>query len=131
MKPILLFCLFFQLCTKNSVQAQQSVAGLVKLHEHVFMDANRLTGVWESMDSVKNRINIIDSLGMVIITPKVHINHYSFIKDTEQRVSVRGVAANWPPYDCILHLKDKNTLQISYFRFYDEKTSDVTYTKVK
>lgn len=112
----------------HTTQAQTNTANIREIYGNRKIAATTLLGSWTSIDSSKTRIEFADDNYYMIIKPKEHVDYYRFTKEKDS-VSVSGVAANWPPYDCILNLINNDTLEIKYYQYFSTQTFDVIYTR--
>ena len=93
------------------------------------IEVKLLVGFWETTDTIKRRIEFVNSdFELKLIIPANHPYYFSI--DSLQNVSSSGFYPNWPPYDCELKLITSDTLEIKYSQIgvkpYSEK-----YLKVK
>jgi hypothetical protein len=94
------------------------------------IDVQLLRGIWESNDSVKHRIEFVDSLFGLTLFNKNAGRPYYFSMDSSKKVSVMGFYPNWPPFDCHLNLIAPGILDISYSQL-GVTPSRKRYLKVK
>lgn len=79
------------------------------------IDIKSIVGFWQTTDSLKSKIQFIDSSWYeVILDLKDNAHPYYFIKDRQDtsKISSSGFYPNWPPFDCNLSLIDSETLEI-------------------
>lgn len=79
------------------------------------IDIKSLIGYWQTTDSLKSRLEFIDSCSyQIILDLKDNSHPYYFIKSQEDKskVSSSGYFPNWPPFNCDLNLIDSDTLEI-------------------
>jgi hypothetical protein len=110
----------------TQANAQDNVDSLKNEYREMKIHKNSLLGIWYLNDSIK--IEFTQHPGFVSLEPRTLANNYTFnlINDS---VSTKGIAINWPPYDCILNLIDPNTLEIKYFRIYYKFTTNQIYRR--
>ena len=125
---ISLFILSF-LIFNADILAQHNIDSLRKANINTKIALQSLIGVWHTDDSLKNKITFADQGYQVCIQPRLSgVSNYFFLKH-EDSVSVNGTAPNWPPYDCILNLKDSKTLEIKFFQYFYTETYDVLFIR--
>lgn len=109
---LILVCLL-TLMSKTDL-AQKSNDSLVN-YPITSIDVKLLTGFWQTTDSLKTKIEFIDSTWyQLILDLKDNSHPYFFIKDKQDKVSSSGFYPNWPPFSCDLNLIDPETLEISF-----------------
>jgi hypothetical protein len=105
--------LFFTFMCKVSF-AQKSVDSLLN-HKITSIDVQALVGFWQTTDSLKTKIEFIDSSWYQLILDLKDSSHpYLFTKDTLNKVSSSGCFPNWPPLSCDLNLIDSETLEMIF-----------------
>lgn len=85
-----------------------------------------ILGTWKLNDSTQ--IEFVKQHNLMVLEPKTHVNNYTFFISNDS-VSAKGMAINWPPYDCILNLIDANTLEIKYLYFYSSDSVTLIYRR--
>ena len=109
---LILVCLLI-LMSKTDL-AQKSNDSLVN-YPITNIDVKLLIGFWQTTDSLKTKIEFIDSTWyQLILDLKENSHPYFFIKDKQDKVSSYGFYPNWPPFSCNLNLIDPETLEISF-----------------
>lgn len=116
--------------TSNKVIAQTDVN---ELREKYINNKNALSailGTWYSGDSLNGKIDFIqESKYFTHIKGIQHgVSHYMFQCDGDS-MSVSGTAPNWPPYDCTIFLHSKDTLEIKFYQYFSERTTDIIYQR--
>ncbi len=90
---------------------------MINANKDKFINVSLLKGEWESQDTFHSKIEFIVTKYDVHLLPKVHVNPFSFnLKDSTQ-VSTKGMAINWPPYDCIISYISEKRLEIIFYDF--------------
>ena len=90
---------------------------MINANKDKFINVSLLKGEWESQDTFHSKIEFIVTKYDVHLLPKVHVNPFSFnLKDSTQ-VSTKGMAINWPPYDCIISYISEKRLEIIFNDF--------------
>ena len=74
----------------------------------------KLIGVWESVDSVKQLIKFINISPLEIRLLADSFSAYTFYKDSLNTVPASGVIFMWPPHHCDLKFIDNTLLEITY-----------------
>lgn len=111
LKRFIFLHLFFIASVSGRAQIQAQDQGNKYIDGKI--DSYKLTGFWESIDSIKSKIEfVVSDYEVKLRSPGSRT--YSFMIDSAKRVSVSGFIANWPPYDCELNLIAADTLEISY-----------------
>ena len=80
---------------------QESVINDSKQKETIILNVKLLTGIWESTDTLKSKIEFVDSKYYFFLQQEGE-GHYTFMKDSLDRVSSSGFIAAWPPFNCDL-----------------------------
>jgi len=108
---ILVLLLAFTLKLSQAQQSKDSLGNYLITS----IDTKSLVGYWQTTDSLKAKIEFIDSSWYQLILDLKNNSHpYYFIKDKQDtsKVSSSGFYPNWPPFDCDLNLIDSETLEI-------------------
>lgn len=79
-----------------------------------------ILGIWWPLDTLQNQIEFvnIESVHVEMRGIKHGVNYYIF-QMTGDSIRTRGMAINWPPYDCEMRLVDPTTLDIHFFQYND------------
>ena len=85
-----------------------------------------ILGIWKLNDSTQ--IEFVKQYNMMVLEPKTHVNNFTFHISNDS-VSTKGMAINWPPYDCLLNLIDANTLEIRYYHFLSNDSVNLIYRR--
>ena len=121
--PILLIAskiVYAQAASANELDQQTEMKSIyVKL----------LVGFWESTDTLKHKIEFVDSRVICWLQQKGG-GTFEFMKDSFDRVSSNGFIAAWPPFNCDLKLISKDTLQVLYSHFGSDAVVQ-SYVKLK
>ena len=79
------------------------------------IDIKSLAGFWETTDSLKTKIEFIDSSWYQLTLDLKNNSHpYFFSKGKTNTVSSSGFYPNWPPFSCDLNLIDSKTLEMTF-----------------
>jgi hypothetical protein len=125
---IALFILSFLIFNTDTF-AQCNIDSLRKANINTKIALQSLVGVWYTNDSLRNKITFADQGYQVCIQPVLAgVSNYVFQKDKDS-VSVNGTASNWPPYNCILILKDSKTLEIKFFQYFYNEPYNVFFKR--
>ncbi|MBK7762509.1 MAG: hypothetical protein IPI46_03950 [Bacteroidetes bacterium] len=90
-----------------------------------------ILGDWYPIDSLVAPQITFRQMGnsLVVIDGIKHgVGNYSFIVEGDG-ISVNGIAANWPPYDCTLRLLNSKDLEIEFYLFLSTKTTKIIYRR--
>ena len=87
-------------------------------------------GDWYSNESLDGKISFkkIGTFLVEIDGIKHGVGNYGFVVEGDS-MNVKGLAINWPPYDCTLHMLNKNCLQIEFYQFFTIKNNSVVYLR--
>ena len=123
--------IFHSIVSFGVCNAQGSIDSLRTANEAKMLEVSSLLGKWYTQDSIPSEIEFVkDVHAYLIIKPLLHgVDYYRFILRNDS-IGVNGCAANWPPYDCILNLKDSSSLEIYYFQYFSEKPTTVLYKRI-
>jgi hypothetical protein len=77
------------------------------------IDSKKLIGVWYMVDSMKYKIEFIDSRFEFMMKIE-NDNPYYFSKDTIGNISSSGYYPQWPPLNCDLYFISNDTLKVTY-----------------
>jgi hypothetical protein len=112
----------------TGLAAQTQVDSLRMATNAVKIPMSSILGFWNPIDTNFKSVEFVKQDPYVMI--KVDSQHAGYTLNIENdSVYVNGVLPNWPPYDCILILKDATTLEINYFQYFDKVTHVVKYKK--
>jgi hypothetical protein len=113
-KNIKIILLLFFTFTFNASFAQMPVASVLN-QKNTSIDVQVLVGYWQITDSLKTKIEFIDSSWyQLILDLKDNSNPYFFTKDTLNTVSSSGYYPNWPILSCNINLIDLETLELIF-----------------
>ena len=113
----------------SNIHAQHNIDSLKQANIKTKIPLQSLIGIWHTDDSLINEITFVDQGYQVCIQPRLSgVSNYVFQKQKDS-VSVNGTAPNWPPYDCILNLKDSKTLEIKFFQYFYTETYNVLFKR--
>ncbi len=101
----------------SSIKAQVNLDSVINANKDKFINVSLLEGEWESLDTFHSKIEFKVTKYDVHLLPKVHINPFSFNLKDSSTVSAKGMALNWPPYDCVISYISKKKLEIIYYDF--------------
>lgn len=90
-----------------------------------------ILGDWYPIDSLVAPQITFRQMGnsLVVIDGIKHgVGNYSFIVEGDS-ISVNGIAANWPPYDCTLRLLKTNQLEIGFYQYFYTGSSKFFYKR--
>ncbi len=112
MKPIssaLLLGIFFLFALESSAQT----LNLEPTNRNVAL--TEILGEWKAIDYPEIKISFVSDNYFVVIAPQPNyaVNAYMFLIQNDS-IPSKGVAPNWPPYDCELHFFSSDTLEIRY-----------------
>ncbi len=112
----------------TGLAAQTQVDSLRMATNAMKIPASSILGRWNPVDTSFKMVEFIKQDPYVMI--KVDSQHAGYTFNIENdSVFVNGVLPNWPPYDCILNLKDATTLEINYFQYFSKVPQVVKYKK--
>jgi len=97
-----------------SIYAQNNLDNVIYANKDKFINVSLLEGEWESLDTFHSNIQFKVTNYDVNLLPKVHVIPFSFNFKDSTTVSVKGMALNWPPYDCIISYISEKRLDIIY-----------------
>ena len=98
-----------------SIYAQNNLDSVINANKDKFIYVSLLEGEWESLDTFHSNIQFKVTNYDVHLLPKVHVNPFSFNLKDSSTVSAKGMALNWPPYDCVISYISKKKLEIIYY----------------
>ena len=99
----------------SSIHAQNNLDSVIHANKDKFIKVSLLEGEWESLDTFHSNIQFKVTNYDVHLLPKVHVNPFSFNLKDSSTVSAKGMALNWPPYDCVISYISKKKLEIIYY----------------
>ena len=108
--------------------AQTQVDSLRMATNAMKIPAFSILGIWNPLDTSFKKVEFVKFGPYVIIKEDSQHAGYTFTIENDS-VSVNGVLANWPPYECILNLKNETALEINYFQYFDKVPLVVKYKK--
>lgn len=112
----------------TGLAAQTSVDSLRLATNAVKIPTSSILGIWNPVDTSFKNVEFVKQDSYIMI--KVDSQHAGYTFNIENdSVYVNGVLPNWPPYDCILILKDATTLEINYFQYFSKVPQIVKYKK--
>lgn len=121
-------CSLLLIFPTNCLIAQTQVDSLRLATNAMKIPTSSLLGIWNPVDTSFKSVEFVKQDPYVMI--KVDSQHAGYTFNIENdSVYVNGVLPNWPPYDCILILKDATTLEINYFQYFSKVTQVVKYKK--
>lgn len=125
-KGYIFFLLFLSFSAEST--AQTNLDSLRRANEFVTIPLDDIVGTWYSSDSVHSEIHFIKEGDRSVHIGGIEhgVGSYYFTVENDH-INVNGSAANWPPYYCILSLVEKETLEIKFYQYFDEKTHDVIF----
>ena len=100
-----------------SIFAQKNLDSVINANKDKFINVSLLEGKWESLDTFQSNIQFKVTQYDVHLLPIVHINPFSFNLKDSSTVSAKGMALNWPPYDCVISYISEKKLEIIYYDF--------------
>lgn len=78
------------------------------------MSAKSLVGTWETNDSIPWEIEFIENPHEVVLSYNGS-RSYSFYKDTDGIIGVRGIMMQWPPHYCHIEWIDGMQLELTFY----------------
>jgi len=102
---------------------------VINANKDKFINVSLLEGEWESQDTFHNKIEFIVTKYDVHLLPKVHINPFSFNLKDSTKVSTKGMALNWPPYDCVISYISEKKLEIIFYDFMSHQPTLFRYKR--
>ncbi|MFT3680185.1 MAG: hypothetical protein QM791_07915 [Ferruginibacter sp.] len=114
----------------NRVASQSTIDSVRKAHAGKKIALKELAGNWYTVKEPQYKICFITDgvLGVHLEGIQDGVDHYRFsIK--QDSIDVNGIAANWPPYDCILNKINADTLEIKFYQYFSDKTHDVVFRR--
>lgn len=110
--------------------AQTNGLSIKDENKNLKIAVNDILGNWYATDSSQSKICFAyDNKYFVYIDGIKHgVGNYMF-NIAHDSISVNGMAANWPPYDCTLKMINKNLLQIEFYQFYSKGTTKIIYKR--
>lgn len=98
--------------------AQTDVYQMRQENEHDRIALSDILGTWywTHTDSTRHALSFVNESNAFVHIPEIKHGVGSYLFTIAQdSVHVNGTAANWPPYYCTLHLRDKNTLELTFY----------------
>ena len=115
----------------SSIHAQNNLDSVIHANKDKFIKVSLLEGEWESLDTFHNNIQFKVTKYDVHLLPKVHINPFSFNLKDSTTLSAKGMALNWPPYDCVISYISEKRLDIIYYDFMQSPPAIYSYKRKK
>ena len=115
----------------TSLVAQVNLDSIINANKDKFINVSLLEGVWESQDTFHSKIEFIVTKYDVHLLPKVHVNPFSFNLKDSTKVSAKGMALNWPPYDCVISYISEKKLEIIFYDFMHSPPTIYYYKRKK
>jgi hypothetical protein len=112
----------------KTTRVQMSTDNLWEMTKNKKIALHGIVGFWTSKDTLQRQIEFVQQGMDVIIKPQEHLNYFRFRVEGDS-VYVNGSAANWPPYYCILNLKDEKTMEIHYLHQNFTQFNDITFSR--
>ena len=100
-----------------SIFAQKNLDSVINANKDKFINVSLLEGEWESLDTFQSNIQFKVTKYDVHLLPKVHVNPFSFNLKDSTKVYAKGMALNWPPYDCVISFISEKRLEIIFYDF--------------
>lgn len=112
------------------MNAQPGIDSLRQANEFRRIAVKDLLGTWQPADSITSQITFVQEGAYSVYIEGVRhgVGNYRFIVENDS-IQVNGYAANWPPYYCILHLIDSNTLDFKFYQFFEEEAHQVIFER--
>ncbi|MBK9637076.1 MAG: hypothetical protein IPO63_04400 [Bacteroidetes bacterium] len=124
----LVACSMILIFLTNGLEAQTAIDSLRLATNAMKIPTSSILGIWKPVDTSLKKLEFVKHGPYVMIKVDSQPAGYTFTVENDS-VYVNGVMANWPPYDCILILKDETTLEINYFQYFDKVPNIVKYKK--
>jgi hypothetical protein len=125
----LIFILFFLALAEPSI-AQTVGNGGKETSKYLKIAVNDIVGNWYTIDSAHTKISFVNSNNRYMYIEGIQhgVGNYGFSVNSDS-ISVNGMAANWPPYDCTLRLINSKHLEISFSQFFIKESYKVIYKR--